>query len=173
MNNLRKYTSEEYAEVRLWRDELPITFLLGLPKDNLAGLYCLENRIFYLGIQQTVTQILNFLVMMLDKQVWSPYLLEKCNWRSPGYFSEPFVLSWVQVDGSSHILDSCLSRHLPGVFINWPPSTFISGKSESVLKYLLEIPSGTKKKRGGAYWVFWRSWYLAHWLLFLLWAHWY
>lgn len=69
MNNLRKYTSEEYAEVRLWRDELPITFLLGLPKDNLAGLYCLENRIFYLGIQQTVTQILNFLVMMLDKQV--------------------------------------------------------------------------------------------------------
>lgn len=48
MNNPRKYTSDEYTDVRLWSDELPITFLLGLPKDNLAGLYCLENRVFYL-----------------------------------------------------------------------------------------------------------------------------
>lgn len=34
MNNLRKHTSEEYAEVRVWRDELPITFLLGLHRDK-------------------------------------------------------------------------------------------------------------------------------------------
>lgn len=68
MNNPRKCTSAECAEVRLQGKE----FLLDLSE------FFLENNIFYLGVQQTVTQVV-FAgpSTTLLKQVGAPHLFAK------------------------------------------------------------------------------------------------
>lgn len=57
------------------------------------------------------------------------------------------ALSWGQLAGSSRISDNFPTRHLPGVFISWPPFILTPEKAESMLKYLLAIPFASKKKK--------------------------
>lgn len=71
MNNPRKYTSQGYTEVKVWRYELPITFLLGLPKDKLSRTPVFGERNILFGNSADSDSDFEYLgsFMMLDKQV--------------------------------------------------------------------------------------------------------
>ena len=157
MNNPRKYTSEEYAEVRVWSDELPVPFLVGLPKDKLSRTLLLGAQNILFG-NSAVTQILNVLDLFwhLTSRYEAHTCFKKCNWRSEGYFSEASCSFSLEVSWG-HISGNFSSGHLR-VFISRPPSNLTPEKSKSVLKYSLAIPLGTKKKKKRhSKWVTWRS----------------
>lgn len=98
MNNPRKCTSAECAEVRLQGKE----FLLDLSE------FFLENNIFYLGVQQTVTQVVfcwPFYHAVQAGRGPTP-VCKVCGKRPFGYFS-PASCAFLKPAGSSgHVSDN-------------------------------------------------------------------
>lgn len=102
MNNPRKCTSAEYAEVRLQGKELPVTFFLELLE------FFLENNIFYLGGQQTVTQVLYCWPFHHAAQAGvSPTPVRKaCGKRPVCYFSPASGVFLKSASSSAHVSDN-------------------------------------------------------------------
>lgn len=129
MNNPRKCTSAEYAEVRLRGKELPITFLLDLLE------FFLENNIFYLGVQQTVTQVVYcwpFCHAGLRGMSLTP-VQKACGKQPVGYFSTASCVFLKLARSSGHVSD-IFSFSLPGGFAGFLPSLLTPYSSQSLLE---------------------------------------